>query len=487
MKMPLSKEMQPVASQIETMIRSTVTKAVQTVADFNRERMKPAEEHPYLTGVHEPMREERTIADLKVTGTIPTELDGRYIRIGPNPATPPNAASYHWFMGDGMIHGVRLKNGKAEWYRNRWIRSTSVSKALGEPEAPGPRHTFDTVNTNIVPHAGQTWAVVEAGGYPVRVGPDLETIAHDPFGGSLKGSFSAHPHLDPDTGELHAICYEGPALDTIRHVVVDKAGKVRREEPIAVKHGPMIHDCMITKNYVIILDLPVTFSMKRLLSGYGFPYAWNASHQARVGLLPREGKSDDVIWCNVDPCYVFHPANGFETPDGKVILDVCAHDSMFAESTKGPDSARVPFERWTIDPATHSVARKVIDQESQEFPRPNEAHLGKPYRYAYTASLANENAFVGLATRLFKHDLEAGTRQVHEFGPGRMPGEFVFVAKANAGAEDDGWLMGYVIDTAAQTTDLVILDAAKFEAAPQAAITIPHRIPPGFHGNWMPA
>jgi carotenoid cleavage dioxygenase len=447
--------------------------------------MRGDDAHPFLTGIHEPMKNERTITDLKVTGQIPADLDGRYVRIGPNPATPPNTAAYHWFLGDGMIHGVRLKNGKAEWYRNRWIRSTAVSKALGEPEAPGPRATFDTVNTNFVGHAGSTWAVVEAGGYPVRVGPDLETIAHDPFGGSLKGSFSAHPHLDPDTGELHAICYEGPNLNTIRHVVVDKAGKVRREEPIAVKHGPMIHDCMITKNYVIILDLPVTFSMKRLLGGYGFPYAWNPEHQARVGLLPKDGKSDDVVWCTVDPCYVFHPANAFETPDGKVTLDACVHDTMFAESTKGPDSSSVPFERWTIDPKTKTVARKVVDQEAQEFPRPNEARIGKPYRYAYTVSLDGENAFVGTSTRLFKHDLEAGKRQVHDFGAGRVPGEFVFVAKANASKEDDGWLIGYVIDTSAQTTDLVILDAANFEGAPQAAITIPHRIPPGFHGNWI--
>lgn len=474
------------ASPVESFIRSTVTKAVGAVAGVNRSLMANTDTNPFLMGIHEPMKEERTLTDLKVTGTIPTDLDGRYIRIGPNPATPPKATAYHWFMGDGMVHGIRLRNGKAEWYRNRWIRSTAVSKALGEAEVTGPRHFFDTVNTNIVPHAGQTWAVVEAGGYPVRVGPDLESIAHDPFGGSLKGSFSAHPHLDPDTGELHAICYEGPSQDTIRHVVVDRNGKVRREEPIAVKHGPMIHDCMITKNYVIILDLPVTFSMKRLLAGFGFPYAWNAEHQARVGLLPREGKSDDVIWCNVDPCYVFHPSNGFETPDGKVILDVCAHDSMFAESTMGPDSKSVPFERWTIDPAAHKVDRKVIDAESQEFPRPNEALIGKPYRYAYTVSLAAD-VFVGTSTRCFKHDLEAGSRQVHDFGPGRVPGEFVFVAKAGATAEDDGWLMGYVIDTTTDTTDLVILDAAKFEAPPQATITIPHRIPPGFHGNWMPA
>jgi len=471
---------------VEDIVRSTITKATGAVAGVNRSLMTNAGSNPFLTGIHEPMKDERTITELKVTGTIPTDLDGRYVRIGPNPATPPKAAAYHWFMGDGMIHGVRLRGGKAEWYRNRWIRSTAVSKALGEPEVPGPRHFFDTVNTNIVPHAGQTWAVVEAGGFPVRVGPDLESIAHDPFGGSLKGSFSAHPHLDPDTGELHAICYEGPNQDTIRHVVVDRDGKVRREEPIAVKHGPMIHDCMITKNYVIILDMPVTFSMKRLLGGYGFPYAWNTEHKARVGLLPREGKSDDVIWCSIDPCYVFHPCNGFETPDGTVILDVCAHDTMFAESTMGPDSKSVPFERWTIDPAAQKVARKVIDAESQEFPRPNEALIGKPYRYAYTVSLAAD-VFVGTSTRYFKHDLESGTRQVHDFGPGRVPGEFVFVARPSAKAEDDGWLMGYVIDTTTDTTDLVILDAANFEAKPLATITIPHRIPPGFHGNWMPA
>ena len=127
----------------------------------------------------------------------------------------------------------------------------------------------------------------------------------------------------------------------------------------------------------------------------------------------------------------------------------------------------------------------MIDAESQEFPRPNESRIGKSYRYAYTVSQAAD-VFVGTSTRFFKHDLEAGTRQVHDFGPGRVPGEFVFVARPGAKAEDDGWLMGYVIDTTTDTTDLVILDAANFEGAPQATITVPHRIPPGFHGNWMP-
>ena len=474
------------ASPVEAIVRAGVTRAIGTVAAVRRSLMSNNAVNPFLTGVHTPMQAEKTLTALKVTGTIPAELDGTYVRIGPNPIKPPNAAAYHWFMGDGMIHGVRLRGGKAEWYRNRWIRSTTVSTALGEAPAPGPRHLFETVNTNIVPHAGSTWAITEAGSFPVRVGPELETIAHDPFGGTLKGSFSAHPHLDPDTGEMHAICYEGPSPDTIRHVVVGRDGRVRREEPIAVKHGPMIHDCMITRSYVIILDLPVTFTMKRLLAGYAFPYAWNPEHKARVGLLPREGRGADIIWCDVDPCYVYHPCNGYETADGKVILDVCAHNSMFADSTMGPDSRSVPFERWTIDPAARKVARRVIDADAQEFPRPNETRIGKPYRYAYTVALATD-AFIEPASRCLKHDLEKGTRQVHDFGEGRMPGEFVFVPRPGATAEDEGWLMGYVIDTKAETTDLVILDAARFEEPPVATITVPHRIPPGFHGNWMPA
>lgn len=476
------------ASVLEKSIKSVIGAGVMKVAEFNRNRMDaPARPHPFLSGIHTPMEQELTLTDLQVTGTIPPDLNGRYIRIGPNPVTPPNPAAYHWFTGDGMVHGVRIQGGKALWYRNRWIRSHQVSKALREPSAPGPRNgNSDTVNTNVLAHAGTTWALVEAGGFPVRIDEELNTIAHDPFGGTLKGSFTAHPHLDPLTGEMHAICYAATQPDMIRHVVIDKDGKVRREEPVTVAHGPSIHDCMITRNYVLIFDLPVTFSMKTLLAGHPFPYKWNPEHRARVGLLPREGTDADVIWCDVAPAYVFHPCNAYETPDGKIIVDVAAHDTMFADSLKGPDSERTPFERWTIDPAAHSVARHVIDNARQEFPRPDERRLGQPYRYAYTMALPDagaEHAFA--ANALYKHDLTAGTKQTHSFGPNRYPGEFVFVPSGPG--EDEGWLIGYVVDMDTETTDLVILDARDFGGPPQATVTIPHRVPPGFHGNWVPA
>jgi 8'-apo-carotenoid 13,14-cleaving dioxygenase len=473
-------------STVQKMIRKAVGKGVTSVAAFNRNRMKPPEEpHPFLSGIHTPMNDELTITDLRVSGTIPPELDGRYIRIGPNPVTPPNPSAYHWFVGDGMVHGVRVAGGKAHWYRNRWIRSKAVSAALGEAAAPGPRNGRDTVNTNVLGHAGSIWALVESGGYPVRITPELETIAHDPFGGTLNGSFSAHPHLDPLTGEMHAICYDATQPTVIRHVVVAADAKVRRELPITVKHGPSIHDCMITKNYVLIFDLPVTFSMKTMLAGHSFPYAWNPDHQARVGLLPREGAADDIIWCDVEPAYVFHPCNAYETDDGKVVVDVAAHETMFAHSTKGPDSPKTAFERWTIDPQARHVARAVIDPAGQEFPRPDERRLGQPYRYAYAVALPDDGSDNFIGNHIIKHDLIAGTREVHHFGEGRFPGEFVFIPKHANADEDDGWLMGYVVNMGDDTTDLVILDAARFTADPQASIHIPHRVPPGFHGNWV--
>jgi carotenoid cleavage dioxygenase len=475
-------------SPIETMIRKTVTKGMMAVAAFNRARIPaPEKPHPFLSGIHEPMRSELTLEALQVKGNLPAGLDGTYVRIGPNPVKPPNPAAYHWFLGDGMVHGVRLKDGKALWYRNRWIRSNAVSQALGEEPAPGPRNFHDTVNTNVLGHAGKTWALVEAGGYPVELDGELRTVAHNPFEGTLKGAFSAHPHLDPVTGELHAICYLGSDLNALRHVVVTRDGKVRRQERIAVSHGPSVHDCMITAKYVLVFDLPVTFSMQTLLGGHPFPYAWNPAHKARIGLLPREGRDSDIVWCDVDPCYVFHAANAYEDADGSVILDVAAHDSMFAQSRQGPDSGRIAFERWRIDPQARRVARKVVDDIAQEFPRCDERLLGKPYRYAYTMAVTKHDDEFLPGSQLIRHDLQSGTRAVHELGAQRYPGEFVFVPAQPGAAEDEGWLMGYVVDAASGTTELVILDARNFSGPPVASVVIPHRVPAGFHGNWVPA
>lgn len=475
-------------SPVETAIRGAVTKGVVAIAGFNRERKKSKAPNPFLEGIHKPVTVEATDTTLRVTGEIPAGLNGLYVRNGPNPLAKINAATHHWFVGDAMLHGVRLQDGKALWYRNRWVRSNAVSDALGETRAPGPRNPrTDTANTNIVGHAGKLWAIVEAGGFPVEVADDLMTVAHSNFDGTLGEAYSAHPHLDPETGEMHAICYNAPNPAVIWHTVLGTDGRIRRNEPIAVQNGPMIHDCQITPNYVIVMDLPVTFSMAALIAGESFPYRWNAKHAARIGLLPREGRGEDIVWCEVDPCYIFHPANAYETEDGKVVMDACVYETMFDSKAHGPDSPTAKFESLTIDPATRRVTREVVDAAPQEFPRYDERLTGKPYRYAYVVALPErqEDAFMG-DTRLYKHDLGSGKREVHDFGPGRVPGEFVFVPAHETAAEDEGWLIGYVSDTNTDSSEFVVLDAANFSGPPVATVHIPYRIPPGFHGNFVP-
>lgn len=474
------------ASMVETAIRSVVTKGVTTVAGISRSLQDKDREHPFLTGIHAPMPEELTIEGLAVTGTIPAELDGRYVRNGPNPFKP-DPRGHHWFVGDGMVHGVRIKDGKALWYRNRYIRSLDLEQKGGPKAAPGPRRgRRDLVNTNIIQHNGEILAIVEAGSFPARLDGNLETVAYTDFGGTLTVPFSAHPHEDPLTGELHAVVYDGMTQDTVWHVVVSPEGKVTREEPIPVQDGPSIHECSITKNYVLVFDLPVTFSMGALVAGQQFPFAWNPQHKARVGLLPRTGSADQIVWCDVDPCYVFHVSNSYERADGVVVCDMSVHETMFAGGPDGPNGNPLGMERWLIDPKTQKVERTVVDTAPQEFHRPDERFFGQPYRYAWSLGLPeHSNGFLGEAS-IYRYDMQTGKRQVHDFGPGRVAGEFVFVPRSADAAEGDGWIMGYVIDTGSDTTDLVIMEAGDITKEPLARVHIPHRVPPGFHGNWLP-
>lgn len=472
---------------IEGAVRTVSSPVITGVAAFNRWRLPPRDApHPLLTGIHLPMTEELTLTDLDVEGVIPDELDGRYVRIGPNPVDP-DPRSYHFFTGDGMLHGIRIAGGRALWYRNRWIRSKAVAKALGVAPAPGPRHIFDTVNTSILGHAGNAYALVEAGSTPVRFGDALEEQHFDDFGGTLAGSFTAHPRRDPATGELHAICYEATDPNRVRYNVVDTAGHVRRSTVIPVAHGPLIHDCAITDRFVIVLDLPLTLSLRTVISGHGFPYRWNVDHPARLGLLPRDAPATDMIWIPLDPCFVFHTANAYDLPDGRVVLDVIAYDRMFSDENEGPDTNPRGFERWTIDPAAGTVQQQMIDAAPQELPRIDERRTGRAYRYAYTMGLPDRlgETLVGEAP-LLKHDLQAGTRQAHVFGPGRIAGEFMFVPRGPDSAEDDGWLIGLVIEAGQNTTALEILDARAIEQPPVAVVWLPHRVPPGIHGTWLP-
>ena len=457
-------------------------RAVEWGARHLARRVPFSESKPWPEGRFAPVQPERTETGLRVTGRLPVELDGLYARIGPNPMHVQNPGAYHWFVGDGMVHGVRLRDGEAQWYRNRWVGTDAVRKRLGRPALPGTRRgVIDVVNTNVIGHGGRIWALVESGPMPIELDAELESLRRGLFDGAMSAAFSAHPHRDPETGMLHAICYDALAPMRVQHVAIDARCQVSRIESIPVKHGPMIHDCAITASSVVILDLPVTFSIREMFRGFPLPYRWNARHAARVGLLPKNGHADQVRWFDVDPCFVFHPCNAFDLPDGGAVLDVVVHPRIFHDSHVGPEVGEITFERWTLDAATRRVQRRVLGRGRQEFPRCDERRTGREYRYAYVSGF---DPF-GAARPLLRYDLQAGTVAEHRFGEQWTPGEFVFVPRHADAAEDDGWLVGLVHSVGGDLTELVVLDARDFTGEPVATVHLPAPVPMGFHGNWI--
>jgi len=441
--------------------------------------------NPFLADVFAPIANETTETQLSVIGEMPRELSGLYARIGPNPLHAASASRHHWFAGDGMVHGLRLHEGVPLWYRSRWVGSDAVNKSMGRPVLPGLRRGLsEVVNTNVYGHAGRIWASTEAGVLPIELDGELNSVRHGLLHSDSTLPYSAHPHLDPLTGDLHAICYHALAPRTVRYVRVNAAGQVDQSVAIPVKHGPMIHDCAITRSQVIVLDLPVTFSRAQALRGASFPYAWNDKHPARVGLLPREGQARDMRWFDVDPCFVFHPCNAYDLPDGSVVLDVVVHQRMFDRSRTGPELDGQPsFERWTLPAGGTRVQRQRISDHPQEFPRLDERLVAQPYRYAYAVDALSVQP--GRSKPLLRHDLHTGVTTQHDFGPQRTPGEMVFVPRHAHSAEDDGWLMGFVHNHDTNRGEFHVLNAADVSGPAQAVVPLPVRIPAGFHGNWI--
>ncbi len=440
----------------------------------------------YLTGAYAPVTTEETLVDLPVEGTLPEHLNGRYLRNGPNPVDAVDPATYHWFTGSGMVHGLRLRDGRAEWYRNRWVRAADVATALGEPVRPGPVHeNFDfAANTNVIGHAGRTFAIVEAGSNPYELTAELDTIGPCDFDGTLGGGYSAHPHLDPASGELHTVSYFWGWGNQVRYSVLDADARITRLVDVPTTGAPMLHDCALTASSVVIYDLPVTFDLDAAMAGSRLPYRWNPDYPARVGLLPRDGEGSDTQWFDVDPCYVFHTLNAYDDGD-TVVIDLVRHDRMFATDFNGPNEGPPTLERWRLDRATGTVSTQPLAEGGHEFPRIDERRFGTPHRYGYTVGVGGDaTGALGVEDTLYRHDATTGASQARNFGADTCIGEFVFVPNGPDTAEDDGVLMGLSQNLAAGTSRLEVVDAATLESV--AAVPLPVRVPVGFHGNWIP-
>jgi len=427
-----------------------------------------------------PVLDELTETNLRVDGTIPSELAGVYIRTGPNPASGTSA---HWFFGDGMVHGVRLANGRAEWYRNRFVQTPNISDPVDDPMATMGDLTRGTANTHVVAHRGDILCL-EEGHWPWRIDRELNTLGVQNWHGALTSSMTAHPKVCPATGELIAFSYLSPEPPFLRYIRIGADGVLQQLEGIEIPNMVMMHDFNVTRNHVVFMDLPVCFDLGALETG--LPFRFNRDAGARLGVMPRNGTNADVRWFEIDPCYVFHPVNAHEDGD-TIVLHVSRQPEAFG--TSNDDYAEVGrLWRWTIDLAKGTVTEQQIDDRPGDFGRVDDRVIGLDARFAYLMAMGGEgNAEEPVyGSALWKYDLRSGECWEHQLGDGVRGAEPVFVPASPDAGEDEGWVISLSHDTRSDESRLLIVDAQDFAGPPVAVVHLPRRVPYGAHGSWIP-
>jgi carotenoid cleavage dioxygenase len=444
-----------------------------------------------------PIDFETDLPALKVRGELPRGLNGTLYRNGPNPQFEVPGA--HWFTGDGMVHAFAFEDGRVR-YSNRWVRTAKfvAEREAGRPLLAGfgaaPEGLNSGVaNTNILAHGGRLLALEEAHA-PIELDPaTLATRGPWLADPRLAGPFTAHPKLDPVTGELLFFGYNatGPFTPHLSFGILDSAGRLVRFDRFEAPYASMVHDFVVTENYVLFPVLPLTGSLERAHQGRA-PYAWEPEKGAFVGVLRRDDPTGAIRWFEAEPCYVFHVMNGWEE-GGLIHADVMQYEEppLFPHADGGrgdPARSVARLCRWTFDlgAATNGFGRDYLDTLGGEFPRFDERRAGLAYRHGWYASGSVEIE-AGRLDGLVHVDHSAGRRTVRLLGEGASACEPVFVPAAPDAPEGDGYLTTIVWRPDIGRSELEIFAATDLDAGPLATVEIPHRVPAGFHGNWVAA
>jgi len=466
---------------------------------------QPFPKHPYLSGNFAPLLMEADAPDLPVVGELPKGLAGTLYRNGPNPQFAPRDQNYHWFAGDGMIHAFHIADGRVS-YRNRWVRTPkwevehaagrSMFGTFGNPMTTDPSvmgKDTGLANTNIVWHGGRLLAL-EEGHQPFEIDPEsLAPRGYQSYGGRIERRFTAHPKLDPETGEMVFFAYSAGGFFTpdMLYGVIARDGRVSDLQSFKAPFAAMVHDFMVTRQHVLFPILPLTGSLERAMQGKP-PFAWEPDKGSHIGVMRRGGTVADMRWFSTDACYVFHPMNMWDEGD-KIICDVMQYEAAplfpLPDGSPGDQSkAKARLCRWTFDLAgnSNSIKREYLDDIPGEFPRFDERFAGLAYRHGYYAARREDKPDVRFDS-LAHADLRTGRRSLFPFPAGDVTGEPIFVPRAANAEEGDGWLLAVVYRGEERRSDLCVFEASDIAAGPIAIAELSHRVPFGFHGNWRPA
>jgi carotenoid cleavage dioxygenase-like enzyme len=461
-------------------------------------------DNPFLRGYYAPVNAEADAGHLQVTGELPRELSGTLYRNGPNPQFATRGP-YHWFAGDGMIHAFHIENGNVS-YRNRWVRTPKweienkegdgLSGSFGHPAYTDPRVlklNSTTANTNIVWHGGKLLALEEAHA-PFALDPaSLMPVngGYETYGDKLCGPFTAHPKLDPKTGEMVFFGYsaKGRFSKEISVQSVTADGIVTRAEILDGPFPSMIHDFAVTPNWIVLPVFPLTSSMERAMSGKP-PFAWEPDKGTHIAFVPRDGTVADIQWVTMPPCYVFHPMNHYDLADGRIVIDVVKYDvaPLFPLPDGSPSTKETPpsrLFRWTFDLSGRGkpFQETQLDDRVSEFPRTDPRLRMADYRHGWAVTT---NATDPAREQLTHYDLKSGKSVDWRAPAGDGVSEPVFVPRSADAPEGDGWVLSVVYRAAEQRSDLAVFEATDIAKGPVALAHMTSRVPAGFHGNWRP-
>ncbi|XP_057845783.2 probable carotenoid cleavage dioxygenase 4, chloroplastic [Cryptomeria japonica] len=474
-----------------------------------------------LAGNFAPVKETAPTECVNVQGTLPPCLDGVYIRNGPNPRYVPRAG-HHLFDGDGMLHALRIKGNHAT-FCSRFVRTYKYAQEdiAGGPVMPNvfsgfysfagvargaliaarvamglfnPFNGGGLANTSLLHFDNKLMSLGESDlPYVVRVtdSGDVETVGRYDFDGKLFMGMTAHPKLDPETGELFAFRY-GPVPPFLNYFRVAPNGEKEPDVGILSMLQPsFIHDFAITGKYAIFPDTQIVVKPLDMILGSGSPIGCDTGKVPRLGILPRYATNDtEMKWVEVPGLNFFHSLNAWD--EGDEIVLIAANSYPVEHILERTHLVHSTVEKVRINLSSGIVVRTPLSSKCLEFGVINGRFLAKKNRFAYMSIGAPLPKISGIVKLDFEKEEMSDVKECvvasRLYGPGWFGSEPFFVPRSEEdlnAEEDDGYVVAYTHHESTGESRFVVMDARSPTLDIVASVELPARVPYGFHGLFV--